>query len=125
MCFCVNLQVTVKGGRETRDLDAVTLAKACEALGAGEIMLNCIDMDGQNQGYDLALVSTVQSSVSIPVIASSGAGKPAHFVDAFTKTAVNAALAAGIFHREEVGINEVKEHVRSQNIPVRIYSPKC
>lgn len=71
--------VTVKGGREVRVLDAVMLAKICEVLGAGEIMLNCINMDGQGNGYDIPLINAVQNIVSIPVIASSGAGKAEHF----------------------------------------------
>lgn len=112
-------QCTVKGGRETRDICAVTVCKACEALGAGEIMLNCIDMDGQCQGYDLALNRAVSNAVSIPVIASSGAGKPEHFSEVFEKTGVQAALAAGIFHRKEVEIDEVKQHMRNSNIAAR------
>ena len=92
-------QVTVKGGREARDMDAIELAKISEILGAGEIMLNCIDFDGQGQGYDTALIQAVKDAVTIPVIASSGAGSPEHFADVFLKTDVPAALAAGIFHR--------------------------
>lgn len=72
-------QCTVKGGREGRDIDAVQLAKAVEALGAGEILLNCIDNDGVGQGFDLHLVDAVAQAVTIPVIASSGAGSPEHF----------------------------------------------
>lgn len=112
-------QVTVKGGRETRDLDAVQLAKVCEIFGAGEIMLNCIDMDGQCQGYDIPLIRAVQSAVSIPVIASSGAGKAVHFVEVFQESTVNAALAAGMFHRNEVSIAEVKQAIDAHSIPVR------
>lgn len=112
-------QTTVKGGREYRDIDAIQLAKICALLGAGEIMLNCIDMDGQGKGYDLALVTTVQQAVSIPVIASSGAGAAAHFVEVFQKTPVRAALAAGIFHRHEVGIQEVKSALADAQIAVR------
>lgn len=113
-------QATVKGGRKARDIDAVQLAKACEALGAGEIMLNCIDKDGQGKGYDMALINSVQSAVSIPVIASSGAGNAEHFVDVFQQSTVHAALAAGMFHREEVLIEEVKRALRSNRIPVRL-----
>jgi imidazole glycerol-phosphate synthase len=112
-------QCTVKGGREARNICAVTVAKSVEALGAGEIMLNCIDMDGQCQGFDLALMNAVSSAVTIPVIASSGAGKPEHFSDVFKKTKVQAALAAGMFHREEVTIESVKYHMRQQGIPTR------
>ncbi|MFA5719141.1 MAG: imidazole glycerol phosphate synthase subunit HisF [Desulfobulbaceae bacterium] len=102
-------QCTIKGGREGRDLDAVTLARVCEQLGAGEILLNCIDRDGTNAGFDLELINAVRSAVSIPVIASSGAGSPAHFLEVFTATRAEAALAAGIFHRREVSIAEVKQ----------------
>ncbi len=76
-------QCTVKGGREGRDLDVVQLVKTCQVLGAGEILLNCIDKDGTNSGFDLELIRLVKKSVSIPVIASSGAGKAVHFVDVF------------------------------------------
>jgi len=101
-------QCTVRGGREGRPLDAVTLARTCEKLGAGEILLNCIDRDGTNAGFDLELVAAVKNAVSIPVIASSGAGKVEHFHDVFTGTNADAALAAGIFHRREVPIQSVK-----------------
>jgi len=111
--------VTVKGGRETRPIDAVQLARSCEALGAGEIMLNCIDMDGQGKGYDINLVAAVQAAVGVPVIASSGAGVPAHFSQVFRETGVMAALAAGIFHRHEVRIEEVKQHLAEQAVPTR------
>jgi imidazole glycerol-phosphate synthase len=112
-------QCTVNGGRETRDICAVTVAKAAEKLGAGEIMLNCIDMDGQGQGFDVALMRVVSEAVSIPVIASSGAGSPGHFTDIFARTGVEAALAAGIFHRQEVEIEAVKQHMRDHGIPAR------
>jgi len=112
-------QCTVKGGREARDICAVTVAKAAEALGAGEIMLNCIDMDGQCQGFDHPLMKAVSEATSIPVIASSGAGNEAHFTDVFQKTGVQAALAAGMFHRKEVEIEAVKEHMRMNGIPAR------
>ena len=101
-------QCTIKGGREGRDLDAVTLARVCEQLGAGEILLNCIDRDGTNAGFDLELINAVKAAVTIPVIASSGAGSAAHFLEVFERTDAEAALAAGIFHRKEVPIGEVK-----------------
>ena len=104
-------QCTVKGGREGRDLDAVTLARVCERLGAGEILLNCIDRDGTNSGFDFELINAVKSAVSIPVIASSGAGCAEHFLEVFTETGAESALAAGIFHRREVPIQEVKGYL--------------
>jgi imidazole glycerol-phosphate synthase len=112
-------QCTVNGGRISRDICAVTVCKACEQLGAGEIMLNCIDMDGQCKGYDIALVQAVLLAVSIPVIASSGAGQPKHFVDVFEQTGVQAALAAGMFHRKEFEIGEVKKVMMHNKIPSR------
>eukprot|EP00970_Alexandrium_tamarense_P007704 scaffold1468_cov206-Alexandrium_tamarense.AAC.23 len=113
-------QCTVKGGREARDICAVSVAKAAEALGAGEIMLNCIDMDGQCNGFDHALMKAVSDAVTIPVIASSGAGKESHFSDVFSETSVQAALAAGMFHRKEVEIADVKKHMEKMGIRARI-----
>ena len=104
-------QCTIKGGREGRDLDAVTLARVCEKLGAGEILLNCIDRDGTNLGFDLELINAVAAAVSIPVIASSGAGKVEHFHEVFTATEAESALAAGIFHRREIPVAEVKKYL--------------
>jgi glutamine amidotransferase/cyclase len=107
-------QCTIKGGREGRDLDAVTLAQVCEELGAGEILLNCIDKDGTNSGYDIELINAVKNAVTIPVIASSGAGCVEHFLEVFTKTQAESALAAGIFHRKEVPIAAVKDFLKDK-----------
>jgi glutamine amidotransferase/cyclase len=107
-------QCTVKGGREGRDLDAVTLARSCEELGAGEILLNCIDRDGTRMGFDLELINAVKNAVGIPVIASSGAGKVEHFFEVFTETRAESALAAGIFHRHEVPIAAVKSYLKGK-----------
>lgn len=114
-------QCTVKGGREARNICAVTVAKAAESLGAGEIMLNCIDMDGQCNGFDHALMNAVSSAVTIPVIASSGAGNEQHFTDVFKETNVQAALAAGMFHRKEVEIDAVKKYITKSGIPSRTW----
>lgn len=113
-------QCTIKGGREGRSIDAVTLAQVCEKLGAGEILLNCIDRDGTNLGFDIELIAAVKNAVSIPVIASSGAGKPEHFLEVFAETDVESALAAGIFHRKEIEIEEVKRCCKNGGIEVRI-----
>lgn len=107
-------QCTIKGGREGRDIDAVTLAQVCEKLGAGEILLNCIDKDGTNSGYDIELINAVKNAVTIPVIASSGAGCVEHFLEVFTKTQAESALAAGIFHRKEVPIAAVKDFLKDK-----------
>jgi glutamine amidotransferase/cyclase len=112
-------QCTIKGGREGRPVDAVTLAMVCETLGAGEILLNCIDRDGTNSGFDLELINAVKSAVTIPVIASSGAGCEAHFKEVFTATKAESALAAGIFHRKEVPIGKVKTFLYDHGIEIR------
>jgi glutamine amidotransferase/cyclase len=111
---------TIKGGRETTGLGAFELAQATEALGAGEILLNCIDKDGSNSGYDLELINQIKSAVSIPVIASSGAGKPEHFAEVFKKTSTDAALGAGMFHRDEFTVEQVKLHLKEVGFQTRI-----
>jgi len=112
-------QCTVKGGRERRNIDVVAFAKACESLGAGELLINSIDKDGTNSGFDLDLINLVKDAVSIPVIASSGAGNEDHFYQVFTKTKSEAALAAGIFHRKEIPINAVKNYLSEKEIKIR------
>ncbi|KAF8078688.1 hypothetical protein FPV67DRAFT_72530 [Lyophyllum atratum] len=113
-------QCTVSGGRESRQLSVVELARGVETLGAGEILLNSIDRDGTGLGFDLDLVNLVKKNVRIPVVASSGAGSKDHFVQVFRDTDAEAALAAGIFHRKEVQIAEVKDALRTAGINVRI-----
>ncbi|GAA6003152.1 imidazoleglycerol-phosphate synthase [Rhodotorula paludigena] len=112
-------QCTVRGGRETRDIDVVQLAQGVEKLGAGEILLNSVDKDGSKSGFDCRLVDLVRSSVGIPVVASSGAGRVEDFSEVFARTDVEAALAAGIFHRKEVPIEDVKKHLVDGGIKVR------
>lgn len=112
---------TVKGGRETRDMDVVELVTAVEAMGAGEILLNCIDKDGTNSGFDLELIDQVKSAISIPVIASSGAGNPGHFEEVFSKTKTDAALGAGMFHRGEYTVKQVKDFLGEKGLMVRQY----
>lgn len=89
-------QCTIKGGREGRDVDVRQLVMAVEAMGAGEILLNCIDKDGSNGGFDLELINDVKSATKIPVISSSGAGNPTHFEQVFERTSTDAALGAGM-----------------------------
>ncbi|KAK1964525.1 imidazoleglycerol phosphate synthase [Colletotrichum sublineola] len=110
---------TIKGGRETRDMDVVELAQAVEAMGTGEILLNCIDKDGTNSGFDLELIAQVKAAVRIPVIASSGAGHPAHFEEVFAKTTTDAALGAGMFHRGEYTVKQVKDFLAERGLKVR------
>lgn len=120
---------TIKGGRETRDVDVVQLARAVTRLGAGELLVNSIDADGQGKGFDRQLVDLVRRYTTVPVIASSGAGRPSHFTDIFTlkplqdgssqESSVEAALAAGIFHRKEVSIDQVKAELEKAGMEVR------
>ncbi|KAK3072068.1 Histidine biosynthesis bifunctional protein hisB [Teratosphaeriaceae sp. CCFEE 6253] len=110
---------TIKGGRETRDLDVIQLVTAVQALGAGEILLNCIDKDGTNSGFDLELIRSVKAAVKIPVIASSGAGNAGHFAEVFEQTEVDAALGAGMFHRGEWTVRRVKEELGGKGLMVR------
>ncbi|KAJ6113737.1 histidine biosynthesis bifunctional protein hisB [Penicillium sp. IBT 18751x] len=117
-CYCW-YQCTVKGGREIRDMDVRQLVQAVEAMGAGEILLNCIDKDGSNSGFDLELIKDVKASVKIPVIASSGAGVPEHFAEVFSKTTTDAALGAGMFHRGEYTVSQVKDHLQAEGFLVR------
>src|SRR5277367_3172254 len=123
-------QCTIRGGREGRDLDVRQLVQAVEHMGAGEILLNCMDQDGTNEGYDLELIRDVKEAVGIPVIASSGAGKVEDFYEAFVEARADAALAAGIFHRREgtllriqeltlVPIGDVKKYLASKGLVVR------
>jgi glutamine amidotransferase/cyclase len=95
------------------------LAQVCEKLGVGEILLNCIDRDCTNSGFDIELINHILNNVTIPVIASSGAGKVEHFSEVFEKTKVETTLAAGIIHREEVPIEAVKRHMRENGIETR------
>ncbi|KAF3923516.1 Cyclase [Orbilia brochopaga] len=112
-------QCTIKGGREGRDLDVQQLVTAVEAMGCGEVLLNCIDKDGTNSGFDLELINEVKRVVKIPVIASSGAGNPGHFLEVFEKTATDAALGAGMFHRGEYSVAQVKDYLAERGLIVR------
>lgn len=112
-------QCTIKGGREGRDFDVRQLVQAVEAMGAGEILLNCIDKDGSNSGFDTELINDVKSAIKIPVIASSGAGNPGHFEEVFAKTRTDAALGAGMFHRGEYTVKQVKDYLQEKGQVVR------
>lgn len=112
-------ECTVQGGRKGSGIDAVQLARSVEALGCGELLVNCIDNDGQNDGFDLGLLKSVRDAVGIPVIASSGAGRPRHFAEVFDGAGVEAGLAASIFHRNLVSISDVKAHLESVGVAVR------
>ncbi len=108
------------GGRVDMGMDAVEWAIKASELGAGEILLTSMDCDGTKNGYDIALTRMVSENVSIPVIASGGAGKMEHFYDAFVEGKADAALAASLFHFKELEIKEVKEYLKNRGISVRV-----
>ena len=108
------------GGRVDMGMDAVEWAAKAERLGAGEILLTSMDCDGTKEGYDLELTKAVAETVSIPVIASGGAGKLEHFYDALTEAKAEAVLAASLFHYKEVEIRQVKEYLREKGVSVRL-----
>lgn len=108
------------GGRVDVGLDAVEWAQKVEKLGAGEILLTSMDCDGTKNGYDLELTRTIAEHVSIPVIASGGAGKIEHFKEALTEGKADAALAASLFHYKELEIRQVKEYLQREDVPVRL-----
>ena len=112
--------VFIYGGKQETGIDAVLWAKKAEKLGAGEILLTSIDKDGTKDGYDVLLTRSIVDSLSIPVIASGGCGKPDDMVDIFQKSNVDAALAASIFHYETHGVTRVKEFLKEKQIPVRL-----
>ena len=107
------------GGRLDTGIDAIEWAKKVEALGAGEILLTSMDCDGTKAGYDLALTRAIADAVSIPVIASGGAGTLEHFYDALTEGGADAALAASLFHYKELEICQVKDYLSDRGISVR------
>lgn len=108
------------GGRVDMEMDAVEWAVRAEKLGAGEILLTSMDGDGTKDGYDLELTRAVAESVSIPVIASGGAGKLEHFYDALENAGAEAVLAASLFHYGELEIRQVKEYLRGRGVSVRL-----
>ena len=113
-------EVFIYGGKEATGIDVIEWAKKAEKLGAGEILLTSIDKDGTKDGYDILLNREIANSVSIPVIASGGCGKPNDMVDVFKKSNVDAALAASIFHYQTHGVNGVKMYLKDKQIPVRL-----
>lgn len=108
------------GGRVDMGMDAVEWARKVESLGAGEILLTSMDGDGTKEGYDLELTKAVAETVSIPVIASGGAGKPEHFYEALVDAKAEAVLAASLFHYRELEIRQVKEYLRERGVSVRL-----
>ena len=108
------------GGRIDCGIDAVEWARKAESLGAGEILLTSMDCDGTKAGFDIELTAAVSNSVSIPVIASGGAGNADHFYEALTKGGAEAALAASLFHYKELEIMDLKRNLAERGIPVRL-----
>lgn len=113
-------QVYIHGGRTPTGIDVIQWAKKVVQLGAGEILLTSMDCDGTKKGYDINLTRLVAESVSVPVIASGGAGSLKHLYNAFTMGKADAVLAASIFHFGEYSISEAKKYLKSKKVPVRI-----
>lgn len=111
--------VHIKGGREATGLSTVEWAKQAVHLGAGEILLTSMDGDGTKNGFDLRITKLVSDSITIPVIASGGAGAVDHFVKVFNETKATGGLAASIFHFNEIGIQDLKQQLKTQKIEVR------
>ncbi len=111
--------VHIAGGRIPTGHEAVAWAKEAEARGAGEILLTSMDRDGTQAGYDIELTQAITAAVKIPVIASGGAGKLAHFKEALTTANADAALAASLFHYRQLSIQEVKTYLAAEGVPVR------
>ena len=109
-----------KGGREDTGIDAMDWAVKGVASGAGEIVLNSIDTDGVKQGFDLEMLDTLASKVSVPIIASGGAGKKEDFAELFRHPGIDAGLAASIFHTKQVDIQDLKRYLRAQGVEMRV-----
>jgi len=113
--------VFAKGGRENTGMEAIDWIRRCVDAGAGEVVVNSIDTDGVKKGFDIELLQRVCDAVSVPVIASGGAGNVAHFVELFHAIpTIDAGLAASIFHFREVAIPDLKMALKQENIPVRL-----
>ena len=115
-------RVFTHGGRRTTDLDAVEWAVEAERRGAGELLVTSMDRDGTQDGFDLPLLKAITQKVNIPVIASGGAGKISHFIDAVQEAGVDAVLAASLFHFRQLRIRDLKEAMKHHGIPVRTVS---
>lgn len=124
---CVNSEwrVFTHGGRTATELDAIEWARECVRLGAGEILLTSIDRDGARMGYDLELTRLIADAVTVPVIASGGAGTAEHVVEAITVGHADAALVAGILHDGITTVAEIKSHMRDARIPTRVGETKA
>jgi cyclase len=112
-------RVYTHGGRKATDLEVIEWAKEAVRRGAGEILLTSMDCDGEKNGFDIELTRKVSEAVSVPVIASGGAGKAEHFLEVFEKGKADAALAASIFHYKETSVKEVKAYLKERGVNVR------
>ena len=112
--------VHINGGRKSTGLEAVAWAQEVERLGAGEIVLTCMDADGTKNGFDLEITRAVADAVEIPVVASGGAGSPQHMLEAVTTGGASAALAASIFHYGEYTITQTKLYMADRGVPMRV-----
>lgn len=115
-----SFHVVINGGRIDTGLDAIEWANQVCKLGAGEILLTSMDADGTKNGFDIELLNAVCNEVNIPVIASGGCGKLEHFSEVFKLSKADAALAASLFHYNELTVRQVKEHLKEHNIPTRL-----
>lgn len=113
-------EIVIRGGRTPTGLDAVEWARRGEQLGAGEIVVNSIDADGTKQGYEIRLTRLIADAVTIPVIASGGAGRPEHLYDVLTEGHADAALVASVLHYREYTVRELKEYLHERGVKVRI-----
>lgn len=113
-------RVFIDGGRLATELDALSWALRVEKLGAGEIVLNSIDADGSQDGYELSLTRLISESVSVPVVASGGAGHPGHLQEVFEQGRADAALVASMVHFGTYSVGQIKSHLRDRGIPVRL-----
>jgi cyclase len=113
-------EIVIQGGRTPTGLDALAWAKRGEELGAGELVVNSIDADGTREGYDIPLTRAIAESVSIPVVASGGAGKPEHLYDVLTEGKADAALVASMVHYGHTTVGELKQHLHDRGVKVRM-----
>jgi cyclase len=116
-------EVHINGGRTPTGLEAIRWAKEVEDRGAGEILLTCMDRDGTKSGYEVELTNMVADAVTIPVIASGGAGKREDFRDVLTRGKADAALAASLFHYRELSLSDLKQYLHENGVPVRLLTP--
>lgn len=114
-------EIWINGGRTPMGIDALEWAKKAQDLGAGEICLNSIDADGTNDGYELIVTSLISRTVSIPVIASGGAGKPEHLRDVFMESSADAALIASMVHYRQYTVGQIKAYLEDEGVPVRSF----